>query len=55
MMDAISVEMIQLSCVTVPVFSAVRLKLIVELEEGLVRVPTAEVVTLLTLWLRTSN
>ena len=36
-------------------FSAVRLELVVELEESLVCVPTVQVVTLLTLWLRTSN
>ena len=38
-----------------PVLSAVGFELVVELEESLVRVPTAEVVTLLTLCLRTSH
>ena len=38
-----------------PVFSAVRLELVVELEEGLVSVSTVQVVTLFTLGLRTSD
>ena len=36
-------------------FSAVRLELVVELEEGLVSVSTVQVVTLFTLGLRTSD
>ena len=43
------------NCATVPVFSAVRFELVEELEESLVSVPTAEVVTLLALRLRTSD